>query len=68
MRNTGRLPIDVLRAYAEVRSIHGLAAVAGVTPRSVVRWRRDGSIPWRHADVVACRLGLHPANIWPELW
>ncbi len=42
-----------------------VAERTGFTRRSVQRWKVTG-IPWRSADVVAIRLGSHPACIWPE--
>ena len=44
-----------------------LAGIAGVSERTVMRWRHDG-IPEHHADQVALELGLHPANIWGAAW
>lgn len=43
----------------------GLGQVLGVHRRQIARWRGYG-VPWVTADQLATRLGLHPANLWPE--
>jgi hypothetical protein len=42
------------------------AALCGVSTRTWQRWRDERTLPWRAADGVAVRLGLHPLNIWPD--
>ncbi len=42
-----------------------VAEMAGVSVRQVFRWKHDG-IPVGRADRVACKLGYHPVEIWPE--
>lgn len=44
-----------------------IAELAGVSRRTVVRWRHIG-IPLELADRAACALGLHPANVWGDQW
>lgn len=41
-----------------------LSRTSGYPLRTIQRWRVTG-IPRNSADQLACRLGLHPANIWP---
>ncbi len=48
--------------------INAIAAeVLDVSPSCVNRWRICG-LSERTADHVACRLGFHPASIWPDWW
>ena len=42
-----------------------IAELAGVSRRTVNRWRHAG-IPLELADRLACAIGLHPSNVWPE--
>lgn len=44
-----------------------LAELLGITARSVHRWSRAG-LAEQWADRAACRLGIHPALIWPDYW
>ena len=44
-----------------------LARHSGYPLRTIQRWKTNG-IPSRSADHLAVRLGLHPANIWPDTW
>jgi lambda repressor-like predicted transcriptional regulator len=46
------------------RNLSELARRTGYTVRTIQRWNTTG-IPLHSADQLACRLGLHPANIWP---
>jgi excisionase family DNA binding protein len=41
------------------------AGVLGISVRTLYRWMRDG-ISAEKADRAAVRIGLHPANLWPE--
>jgi hypothetical protein len=61
----GRLPIEPLDAILKARgtSWHQV----GVSGGSVNNWRRNG-LPILVADFVACRLGHHPGEVWPEWW
>lgn len=43
-----------------------LAAAAGVARRTIARWRAGGHLDVYDADRIACRIGLHPASVWPE--
>lgn len=49
----------------EGRTTKGLARAIGVDARQVYRWREYG-IPADRADEVACTLGYHPAELWPD--
>lgn len=41
-----------------------LSRRSGYPLRTIQRWKTTG-IPLHSADRLACRLGLHPATIWP---
>lgn len=43
-----------------------LARAFGVSRRSIVRWKRNGRIPFFSADRALTRLGEHPIAFWPE--
>jgi hypothetical protein len=45
-----------------------LAARVGVTTRHLFRILAARSVSERVADRIACRVGLHPALLWPEEW
>ena len=42
-----------------------LSRRTGYPLRTIQRWKTTG-IPLHSADRLACRLGLHPASIWPH--
>ena len=44
-----------------------MARIAGVTQRNVIRWQTNG-ITVDRADRLAATLGLHPLNVWGDLW
>ena len=46
-------------------SVAALAALVGVTERTVYRLRVEGLDDHR-ADLYAVRAGFHPALVWPE--
>jgi hypothetical protein len=67
-----RYAIDALEAHLvdddEPRpSAAVVALAAGVTKRTVVRWRAGG-LDERSADHAAIALGVHPCELWPEWW
>ncbi len=43
-----------------------LARSVGYPVKTVSRWCLGDGLPWIHADRVAVRLGMHPAEIWPQ--
>lgn len=45
-----------------------IAQAAGVSERLLYRARAAGGLTAAQADLIACRIGLHPALIWGELW
>jgi hypothetical protein len=47
---------------------HVFEHVLGIYERTYDRWVQTGVIREDYADLVACRLGLHPYLIWGELW
>lgn len=64
------LPIDPVLARPDV---HGpgvpaqAAALLGVTPRSIHRYRREGLSP-HLADRLAIAAGSHPILVWGQSW
>lgn len=63
-----RLPFARLEAYIRSEgSARAIGTACGMNHSSVTDYRVRG-IPLLQADRVACRLGVHPANIWPEYW
>jgi transcriptional regulator with XRE-family HTH domain len=45
-----------------------IAQRLGVQPSAVSAWQRGGRIHWLTADIVAVRLGTHPAEVWGDDW
>lgn len=44
-----------------------LAETFSVRRATIVRWRNQGvKLNWMMADELACRVGFHPAEIWPN--
>ena len=62
-RTSVHFPLDAV-GYTNLSE---LARHTGYPLRTIQRWN-TGGIPARSADHLAIRLGLHPANIWPETW
>lgn len=63
-----RLNLDDLLVAARVATPRELAWQTGVSVRQVNRWFREGGIPARSADRVACAAGLNPINVWGDDW
>lgn len=72
-----RDPDDVTSIYGrdedhtfpyEVLGHQGIVSeLTGVNRRMLQRWKHtDGGIPEDRADEMACAIGLHPSEIWPE--
>jgi type II secretory pathway component PulL len=38
----------------------------GVDRYNIIRWRRGQRVQAQRADEIACALGLHPCDIWPD--
>jgi lambda repressor-like predicted transcriptional regulator len=51
---------------AGVAEMRAMATVAGVSRRTLYRWRSGARVSERHADRCAVALGLHPLLIWPD--
>lgn len=49
-------------------SVKTIAEQLSVTRRTIHRWRQVGTVDWIMADKIACTLGYHISNIWPEWW
>jgi hypothetical protein len=76
---TRRLPLEPLLAVVpptpatgwgsdHLTPIGALERLTGVCRNSVYRWRRQGGSPEDRADELACRLGLHPGEVWGADW
>lgn len=50
--------------YAALVDDRLVAAVVGVSLRTVVRWRTTGLVPQWSADRACVALGLTPHNVW----
>jgi hypothetical protein len=57
-------PLDALVLSSGAVSLLAFARRAGVHNRQVHRWRSEG-LTLAQADTLACRLGLHPVEVWP---
>lgn len=56
------------RARENGRGVKGYVQLVfgdGMT-RTFERWRAGTPVRTGTADIVACRLGVHPANLWPD--
>lgn len=60
-----RLPLEPL--VAAHGSVSALARTLGRNRAQVSKWRATG-VPLLSADRVACALGRHPAEVWPQWW
>jgi hypothetical protein len=60
-----RLPLEPL--VAAHGSVSALARTLGRSRAQVSKWRATG-VPLLTADRVACALGRHPAEVWPQWW
>ena len=61
-----RYPIAPFLALHPSSTHAELATRAGFSDSSRIHeWKSDG-LPWLSADKLACSVGLHPANVWPE--
>ena len=66
-----RVSVDALEAWWAKRNEQPFnnrmfSRQCGAFPSAIYVWRREGGIPIWTADVIAIRLGVHPAHIWPE--
>lgn len=76
MTHRRRFPAGPLLEIAERRTLdrgtdttsHSLAAQIGVTRETVQRWQThpDATLAESFADRLACQIGLHPCEVWPE--
>ena len=60
----------LLNKYGRNESATSLGEIFGVSRTTICRWRNTPSQAWisaYNADKYACKIGLHPANIW-ENW
>lgn len=71
-RRQPRFPLEpLLRVLGEDPAdltADDIANMAGVHRRQVNRWQVDGGMTAKHADRFACRVWLHAALVWPELY
>ena len=56
-----RFPLD----HVSCNNLCDLSRRSGYPLRTIQRWKTSG-IPLYSADRLAIRLGVHPANIWPD--
>lgn len=73
----GYVPLGPLESLARSRADAScvlwtnevFASLVGVSTRAISRWRAaGGQIQWGTADACATSLGLHPINVWGEVW
>jgi transcriptional regulator with XRE-family HTH domain len=57
---------DVEPVLALGLPIAELARRTGIDGAQFHRWKRGRSIPAARADQIACSLGLHPVQLWPD--
>jgi hypothetical protein len=65
MTKTGYPPEPVLNLLKELPD-NTAAQAAGVSRKTIQRWRQGALIAVRNADTVACALGHHPLELWPD--
>ncbi len=63
----GRFDVAVLARIVGATSAAHLATMAGVSVRTVWRWRASG-LTALQADRVAVACGHHPGAVWPTWW
>ena len=59
----------LLRSYGINDDATSLAQIFGVSRTTICRWRNVPDRSWLsafQADKYACRIGVHPANIWND--
>jgi hypothetical protein len=65
---SGYDPAPVLALFPSGNDVH-IARHLGVSHDAVRLWRREERrLRLSTAELVAQRLGLHPANLWPDEW
>ena len=74
-RGHGEPMVPLAPLLERIASAHGpgltdrtIAELCGVSPRTVLRWRRTQQICAGDTDRVAIALGWHPAAIWGITW
>ena len=60
-------PLAPLLEVAGHPSLRRLALLLGVNGSALSRANATG-LTWRQADTWACRIGKHPAEVWPSVW
>lgn len=60
-------PIAPLLERTPGAGIPSKAKVLGVDPKQLHRWRAY-NLSIDQADELACRLHLHPIEVWPDIW
>lgn len=60
-----RFPIGPLLRF-EGRPYGDLAAILGVSRRTIERWGAEGISVWRADELAIKGLGVHPASIWSD--
>lgn len=57
---------DVAPVLALGVPIVEIARRSGIDSAQIHRWKRGAGIPAAKADQLACSLGVHPAQLWPD--
>ena len=60
---------NLLALYPKDKNNRFLADVFGVSRGTIIRWinrPEEGNLNIFKADHYACRIGMHPANIWSD--
>lgn len=60
-----RLPLAPLMAAARVDTHGELGQIVRQPREMICRYAAHG-VPMFAADRMACRIGMHPASVWPE--
>ena len=63
-----RFPVDELLAVAGYDSYRSLGVALGLSHTTVHVAVRRGGLSERKADEWACKLNLHPGEVWGRLW
>lgn len=58
---------DSANALGTAAAAPHIATLLDVPRRRVLTWRERG-VAYFDADEIAIRLGLHPAELWPDWW
>lgn len=57
-----------IRPLLQGRTVTGLADESDTPRASVLRWGRNGAIPYRAAIEICDALRIHPTEVWGRQW